>query len=62
MKSSELLRVLRRDGWYVKREGKGSHKILVHPTKSGEIIYPDHGSAEIAIGLQRRILKQAGLI
>jgi predicted RNA binding protein YcfA (HicA-like mRNA interferase family) len=46
----------------VYRTGKGSHKILIHPDKAGiEIVFPDHGSDEIAKGLALRILKQAGL-
>ena len=44
------------------RQGKGSHVILVHPDKPGvEIVFPDHGRAEIGKGLERKILKQAGL-
>jgi len=63
MKCSELLRILRREGWYVYRTGKGSHKILIHPEKVGiEIVFPDHGSAEIAKGLAFKILKQADLL
>ncbi|WP_414647710.1 type II toxin-antitoxin system HicA family toxin [Chitinophaga sp.] len=62
MKCSELLRILKREGWIVYRTGKGSHKILIHPDKAGiEIVFPDHGSAEMAGGLALRILKQAGL-
>jgi predicted RNA binding protein YcfA (HicA-like mRNA interferase family) len=62
MKCSELLRILKREGWIVYRTGKGSHKILIHPDKAGiEIVFPDHGSDEIAKGLALRILKQAAL-
>lgn len=35
MKSSELLRLLKRDGWYVVRQS-GSHMILEHPVKKGK--------------------------
>ncbi|TWI90698.1 type II toxin-antitoxin system HicA family toxin [Chitinophaga japonensis] len=62
MKCSELLRRLKREGWIIHRSGKGSHKLLIHPDKQGvEIVFPDHGSDEIAKGLASRILKQAGL-
>mgnify|MGYP003577442463 CR=1 FL=1 len=62
MKCSELLRTLIREGWMIYRTGKGSHKILTHPDKPGiEIVFPDHGSKEIARGLASKILKQAGL-
>ena len=61
MKSSELLRILKKDGWYVAREGKGSHKILAHPTKQALISFPDHGSKEMRKGTAESILKEAGL-
>lgn len=61
MKSSELLKILKRDGWYVVREGKGSHKILAHPSKQGTITFPDHGSKEMRKGTAESILKDAGL-
>ncbi|RPD41345.1 type II toxin-antitoxin system HicA family toxin [Chitinophaga barathri] len=62
-KCSEILRRLERAGWRVLRQGKGSHIILVHPDKPGtEIIFSDHGSREIGKGLERKYLKQAGLI
>lgn len=60
MKSSELLRLLKRDGWYVVRQ-TGSHVHLEHPVKSGKIICPDHGSAEVGKGLEQKIKKDAGL-
>jgi mRNA interferase HicA len=60
MKSSELLRLLKRDGWFVIRQS-GSHVILQHPTKSGQIVCPDHGSQEVGMGLERKIKKDAGL-
>ncbi|MET6999837.1 type II toxin-antitoxin system HicA family toxin [Chitinophaga defluvii] len=62
MKCSELFRKLKREGWYILRQGKGSHVILVHAAKPGiEIVFPDHGSAELGTGLEKKILKQAGL-
>ncbi|MES2109159.1 MAG: type II toxin-antitoxin system HicA family toxin [Bacteroidota bacterium] len=60
MKSSELLRILKRDGWYKKRQN-GSHIIMAHPTKKGPLIVPNHGSAEVAKGLEKDIMKKAGL-
>lgn len=51
-----------RAGWQILRSGKGSHLIMIHPSKPGiEIVFPDHGSAEMGRGLEIRILKQAGL-
>jgi len=60
MKSSELYRLLTKDGWYVVSQS-GSHKKMRHPVKSGIIIFPDHGSAEVGKGLENRILKDAGI-
>jgi predicted RNA binding protein YcfA (HicA-like mRNA interferase family) len=61
MKPSQLLRKLKRDGWYEDRQGKGSHLILKHRTKKGTLIVPAHGSAEVGTGLANKILKDAGL-
>jgi predicted RNA binding protein YcfA (HicA-like mRNA interferase family) len=60
MKCSELLRILKKDGWFVISQ-KGSHLKLAHPVKTNRIIFPDHGSQEVGIGLKNRILKEAGL-
>jgi predicted RNA binding protein YcfA (HicA-like mRNA interferase family) len=62
MKCSELKRKLTRAGWQILRQGKGSHIIMIHNDKPGvEIVFPDHGSAEMGRGLESRILKLAGL-
>lgn len=62
MKCSELRRLLSRAGWVVSRRGKGSHMILINPEKPGvEIIFADHGPAEVTKGIERKILKQMGL-
>ena len=58
MKSSELLRMLKKDGWYIVRQS-GSHMIMKHPTKAGSIPIPFHSSKEVKKGLLRAILKQA---
>lgn len=60
MKCSELLRIIKRDGWYPVSQ-RGSHIKLVHPSKPGTIIFPDHGRQEVGKGLEIRILKDAGL-
>lgn len=66
MKSSELLRILKKDGWYIFSQQPGSHFTLAHPTKvaptpTGRITATFHGSSEVGTGLANRILKQAGL-
>ena len=60
MKCTELVRILKRDGWFVIRQS-GSHKIMKHPIKEGQIVIPDHGSNEIGKGLEKKILKDAGI-
>jgi len=60
MKSSELLKILKKDGWYELRQS-GSHIILKHPTKIGSIPVPFHASKEVKKGLLNAILKQADI-
>lgn len=60
MKSGELLRVLNKDGWFTLRQ-KGSHIILAHPFKKGQIVFPYHGSHEVGKGLEKKIKKDAGI-
>ncbi|MFZ4520107.1 MAG: type II toxin-antitoxin system HicA family toxin [Bacteroidales bacterium] len=49
-----------RDGWYVFRQS-GSHMIMRHPEKDGQLVVPNHGASEVGAGLQNKILKDAGL-
>ena len=60
MKCSELYRMLTKDGWYPISQ-KGSHVKLRHNTKQGVIIFPNHGSQEMGKGLEKKILKDAGI-
>ena len=61
MKCNELFRLLRKDGWY-KVSQKGSHVKMKHESKDGILIVPNHGSKEVPKGLERSILKKAGLL
>jgi len=58
MKSSELLRILKRHGWYVVRQ-KGSHLIMRKEGRSEQLTVPSHGSNEVGKGLQHSIMKRA---
>ena len=60
MKSSQLVRILISHGWYVQRQS-GSHLIMKHPVKKGKLVLPFHGSMEVAKGLVKKILKDAGI-
>jgi mRNA interferase HicA len=52
--------MLTQDGWYAVSQS-GSHVKMRHKTKSGIIIFPNHGSSEVGKGLERKLLKQAGI-
>ncbi|WP_418963303.1 type II toxin-antitoxin system HicA family toxin [Butyribacter intestini] len=60
MTSRDILKVLRKDGWYIVDQD-GSHAQLKHPTKPGKVTVPIHGSKDIPPGTLNSILKQAGL-
>ncbi len=60
MKYNELIRLLKDDGWFELRQS-GSHLVMRHSSKSNQIVVPSHGSKEIGRGLQKKILKQAGI-
>ncbi len=60
MKSSELIRILKKDGWIIIRQ-KGSHMIMLHSEKANQLTVPNHGSQEVGTGLANKILKDAGL-
>ena len=55
----EILKILYTDGW-AKKDSKGSHIQLVHPSKPGKITVPQH-AGDIPPGTLNSILKQAGL-
>lgn len=59
MTAREILKVLRKDGWFVINQ-EGSHVQLKHPTKAGKVTVPRH-SGDIAPGTLKRIYQQAGL-
>jgi mRNA interferase HicA len=60
MKCSELYRLLIKDGWYPISQ-KGSYVKMKHDTKSELIIFPNNGNQEVGKGLEKKILKDAGL-
>jgi len=58
MKYSELFRILNKDGWVIIRQ-TGSHVILKHADKPGQLTVPNHNSKEVKKGLLTALLKQA---
>ncbi|RQT68089.1 MULTISPECIES: type II toxin-antitoxin system HicA family toxin [Burkholderia cepacia complex] len=59
MSSSELIRMLKDDGWRLVRVN-GSHHHFKHPTKPGLVTVP-HPNKDLPIGTTKSILKTAGL-
>jgi predicted RNA binding protein YcfA (HicA-like mRNA interferase family) len=59
MKSSELIRELRRAGWVLDRV-RGSHHVFNHPERKGHVVVP-HPKKDLGIGLIAAIRTQAGL-
>jgi len=58
MKYNELFKILKKDGWFEVRQ-KGSHVIMQHPTKPGQLTVPYHAGKEVKKGLLSAIIKQA---
>jgi predicted RNA binding protein YcfA (HicA-like mRNA interferase family) len=59
MKPSEVAKLLRADGWSVKRKGPGDHVQFAHPDKPGKVTL-DMGADPIPTGTLRSIFRQAG--
>lgn len=60
MKVTEVLRLLREDGWFLVTT-RGSHRQYKHPTKPGRVTLPGKPNDDLAPGTLNSILKQAGL-
>jgi predicted RNA binding protein YcfA (HicA-like mRNA interferase family) len=60
MKVSDVLRLLRDDGWYL-YSTRGSHRQFKHPTKLGRVTVAGKPSEDLASATLNSILKQSGL-
>jgi len=58
--AAQVLRALRKGGWMEQRQS-GSHLVLIHAVKPGQVIVPVHARKTIKEGTMRSILKMAGL-
>ena len=59
MSFNELIRILEKNGWTMKRTGKSSLRFF---TKNGKtLIIHYHGGAEVPKGTAAAIMKQAGI-
>jgi len=59
MKSSEIIRLLKEDGWYL-YHSRGSHNQFKHPSKLGKVTVP-HPKSDLPLGTLRSIFKQADI-
>jgi predicted RNA binding protein YcfA (HicA-like mRNA interferase family) len=59
-KAKRVLAALERKGWTVKREAKGSHKVLAHPDFP-DFVWAFHDRDEIGPRMLSRIAKRTGL-
>ena len=59
MDSREVIKELKRDGWYEVAQA-GSHKQFKHPRKKGRVTVPDP-RRDIPIGTLKSLEKQAGI-
>lgn len=60
MTARELVKLLRKDGWYMVNQ-KGSHLQLKHPVKKGKVTVPMHPGRDIHITTLKSIIKTSGL-
>ena len=60
MKVRDLLRLLHDDGWQLERT-RGSHRQLVHSTKSGTVTVSGHPADDVHPKTLKSVLKQAHL-
>ena len=60
IKVRDMIRRLEDDGWQWDRT-RGSHRVYVHPTKSGMVVVPGKLGKDLPPGTERSILRQAGL-
>jgi len=56
----KFARLLEKHGWELKRV-KGSHHIYVKPGNPARISVPIHGNQSLKLGLQRHLMKIAGI-
>lgn len=59
MSSKELIKIIKKDGWYLVRV-RGSHHQFKHDTKHGKVTIP-HPRKYLPKGTIKSIMKQAGL-
>lgn len=61
MKSSELIKILKKNGCYFVKQAKGSHEWWYSPITKRKFIIAGHRGKEVAKGTERKIFKDAGI-
>ena len=61
MKVRKAVKLIEEDGRVLGRT-RGSHRQFKHPTKPGLVTIPGKPGRDLPVGLQRSILRQAGLL
>lgn len=56
----KFAKLLEKNGWQLARI-KGSHHIYTKPSNPARISVPIHGNKSLKIGLQRHLMKVAGI-
>ncbi len=59
MRSSEIIKILKSDGWYI-HNIRGSHHQFKHDTKKGKVTVP-HPKSDLPLGTTKNIFRQAGI-
>lgn len=60
-KVRDILKILRRDGWFEIKSGGGDHRHFKHPTKSGRVTVDGKANDDVSMDNWYSMLKQAGL-
>lgn len=53
MKASEIITLLKKDGWFEIAQ-KGSHKQFKHNTKKGRVTVPYHSNVDLSIAVIKK--------
>ena len=61
MKVRDVIKLLEKNGWYLKRHEGTSHRIFRHSTKKGIVVVSGNEGRDVPTGTLNAILKQAGL-
>jgi predicted RNA binding protein YcfA (HicA-like mRNA interferase family) len=60
IKVREMIKKVEDDGWVHVRQ-RGSHRQYKHPAKPGVVTISGGAGEDLPVGLEKKILKQAGL-